>query len=62
MPAKRASGASPAFTRRRAWSPVGGNDNPGRAPMRSYQVADFGAPLVEASGRAPEPKGAEVLL
>ena len=30
--------------------------------MRSYQVADFGAPLVAAVGPAPEPKGAEVLL
>ena len=30
--------------------------------MRSYQVADFGAPLVAAAGPTPEPKGPEVLL
>ena len=30
--------------------------------MKSYQVAAFGAPLVEAEAPAPKPKGAEVLL
>jgi propanol-preferring alcohol dehydrogenase len=30
--------------------------------LRSYQVADFGAPLVAAAGPTPAPKGAEVLL
>ena len=30
--------------------------------MRSYQVADFGAPLVETQSPAPAPKGPEVLL
>ena len=30
--------------------------------MKSYQVAAFGAPLVEAEGPTPAPKGAEVLL
>lgn len=30
--------------------------------MRSYQVIDFGAPLVEAEAPTPKPQGAEVLL
>jgi len=30
--------------------------------MRSMQMADFGAPLVETRREAPEPRGAEVLL
>jgi alcohol dehydrogenase, propanol-preferring len=46
-----------------SWIPAfAGMTHGGGLPVRSYQVAAFSEPLVEAEAPTPQPKGAEVLL
>src|ERR1700676_4149663 len=52
-------GASTEFTTRAGGATTGNARTP---PMRSFQLAAFGAPLVATEGPVPAPEGRQVLL